>query len=167
MELLILAYACKTSCARNIVGVLPYLPYCKQSKMRKRGAVVSRLLADMINKAGKICQFLYQSVFGCLFIFSRNLNWIIVQMYSVNTRPWFNQLIKFEKTLRGHLIVQTMIIKRCLHASVHAEYGLCGINFMPCISISAIATFTEVSLWLMCLHSNLPSYKANDDDLTE
>ncbi|XP_067928705.1 phosphoribosyl pyrophosphate synthase-associated protein 1-like [Watersipora subatra] len=52
MELLILGYACKTSCARNIVGVVPYLPYCKQSKMRKRGSVVSRLLADMIIKAG-------------------------------------------------------------------------------------------------------------------
>ncbi|KAF6027902.1 PRPSAP1 [Bugula neritina] len=52
MELLILAYACKTSCARSIIGVIPYLPYCKQSKMRKRGCVVSRLLADMIQKSG-------------------------------------------------------------------------------------------------------------------
>ncbi|KAG1679212.1 Phosphoribosyl pyrophosphate synthase-associated protein 2 [Nymphon striatum] len=31
MELLIMAYACKTSDARNIVGVIPYLPYSKQS----------------------------------------------------------------------------------------------------------------------------------------
>lgn len=53
MELLIIAYACKTSSARNIVGVLPYLPYCKQSKMRKRGSIVSRLLADMLAKAGE------------------------------------------------------------------------------------------------------------------
>ena len=30
MELLIMAYACKTSSARSIVGVLPYLPYSKQ-----------------------------------------------------------------------------------------------------------------------------------------
>lgn len=51
--MLIMAYACKTSCAGNIVGILPYLPYCKQSKMRKRGCIVSRLLADMIGKAGK------------------------------------------------------------------------------------------------------------------
>jgi phosphoribosylpyrophosphate synthetase len=32
MEMLILAYACKTSSARNIVGVIPYLPYSKQCK---------------------------------------------------------------------------------------------------------------------------------------
>ncbi|RXG59918.1 Phosphoribosyl pyrophosphate synthase-associated protein 2 [Armadillidium vulgare] len=48
MELLIMAYACKTSSARNIVGVIPYLPYCKQSKMRKRGCIVSKLLAKMM-----------------------------------------------------------------------------------------------------------------------
>lgn len=49
-----MAYACKTSSARNIVGVIPYLPYCKQSKMRKRGSIVSRLLADMLSKAGEM-----------------------------------------------------------------------------------------------------------------
>lgn len=43
-----MAYACKTSSARNIVGVIPYLPYCKQSKMRKRGCIVSKLLAKMM-----------------------------------------------------------------------------------------------------------------------
>ncbi|XP_067937648.1 phosphoribosyl pyrophosphate synthase-associated protein 2-like [Watersipora subatra] len=52
MEMLIMAYACKMSCARKIVGVIPYLPYCKQSKMRKRGSIVSRLLADMLCKSG-------------------------------------------------------------------------------------------------------------------
>jgi len=52
MELLIMAYACKTSSARNIVGVIPYLPYSKQSKMRKRGCIVSKLLAKMMCKAG-------------------------------------------------------------------------------------------------------------------
>merc|ERR1712002_343398 len=50
--MLIMAYACKTSSARKIIGVIPYLPYCKQSKMRKRGAIVSKLLAQMISKAG-------------------------------------------------------------------------------------------------------------------
>lgn len=52
MELLIMTYACKTSSARNIVGVIPYLPYSKQSKMRKRGCIVSKLLATMMSKAG-------------------------------------------------------------------------------------------------------------------
>lgn len=52
MELLICAYACKTSSARNIIGVIPYLPYSKQSKMRKRGSIVCKLLATMISEAG-------------------------------------------------------------------------------------------------------------------
>ena len=53
MELLIMAYACKTSSARNIVGVIPYMPYCKQSKMRKRGCIVSKLLAKMMCEWGR------------------------------------------------------------------------------------------------------------------
>jgi len=53
MELQILAYACRTSCARNIVGVVPYIPYSKQSKMRKRGSIVCKLLAKMLSKSGQ------------------------------------------------------------------------------------------------------------------
>ncbi len=53
MELLIMVYACRTSCARNIIGVVPYFPYSKQCKMRKRGSIVSKLLASMMCKAGK------------------------------------------------------------------------------------------------------------------
>jgi len=52
MELLILCYACKTASARRIIGVIPYLPYCKQSKMRKRGSIVCKLLAQMSVRAG-------------------------------------------------------------------------------------------------------------------
>uniref|UniRef100_A0A673V9Z6 Phosphoribosyl pyrophosphate synthetase associated protein 1 n=1 Tax=Suricata suricatta TaxID=37032 RepID=A0A673V9Z6_SURSU len=52
MELLIMAYALKTACARNITGVIPYFPYSKQSKMRKRGSIVCKLLASMLAKAG-------------------------------------------------------------------------------------------------------------------
>ena len=33
MEMLIMAYACKTSTARRIVGVIPYLPYSRQCKL--------------------------------------------------------------------------------------------------------------------------------------
>ncbi|XP_013405757.1 phosphoribosyl pyrophosphate synthase-associated protein 2 [Lingula anatina] len=52
MELLIMSYACKTSSCRKIIGVVPYLPYCKQSKMRKRGAIACKLLAQMFKNAG-------------------------------------------------------------------------------------------------------------------
>ncbi|XP_053309479.1 phosphoribosyl pyrophosphate synthase-associated protein 1 isoform X2 [Spea bombifrons] len=52
MELLIMAYALKTSCSRNIIGVIPYFPYSKQCKMRKRGSIVCKLLASMLSNAG-------------------------------------------------------------------------------------------------------------------
>nr|XP_020482385.1 phosphoribosyl pyrophosphate synthase-associated protein 2-like [Labrus bergylta] len=52
MEMLILVYACRTSCARSITGVLPYFPYSKQCKMRKRGSIVTKLIASMMCKAG-------------------------------------------------------------------------------------------------------------------
>lgn len=58
MELLIMAYACKTSSARSIVGVIPYLPYSKQCKMRKRGCIVSKLLAK-VSKFAKLMVFFY------------------------------------------------------------------------------------------------------------
>ncbi|MEE6497861.1 hypothetical protein FKM82_002895 [Ascaphus truei] len=36
----------------TISGVIPYFPYSKQCKMRKRGSIVSKLLASMMCKAG-------------------------------------------------------------------------------------------------------------------
>ena len=53
MEMLITVYACRTSCARSITGVLPYFPYSKQCKMRKRGSIVTKLIASMMCKAGE------------------------------------------------------------------------------------------------------------------
>ena len=52
MEMLIFAYACKTASACKVVGVMPYMPYSKQSKMRKRGCIVAKLLAQMMTNAG-------------------------------------------------------------------------------------------------------------------
>ena len=53
-----MAYALKTSCAKNIIGVIPYFPYSKQCKMRKRGSIVCKLLASMLAKAGRLYQLL-------------------------------------------------------------------------------------------------------------
>ena len=76
MELMIIAYACKTSCARNIVGVIPYMPYSKQSKMRKRGSVVCKLMASMFGKAGKchvmchvVCHVMSHVMCTCMLIY--------------------------------------------------------------------------------------------------
>ncbi|KAM7540598.1 hypothetical protein Aperf_G00000031394 [Anoplocephala perfoliata] len=52
MELLILAFACKAACARRIILVVPYLPYCKQNKMRKRGSITCKLIAQLICSTG-------------------------------------------------------------------------------------------------------------------
>ena len=51
-----MSYACKTASARSIVGVIPYLPYCKQSQMRKRGSIVAKLLATMLCKSGEMVE---------------------------------------------------------------------------------------------------------------
>jgi phosphoribosylpyrophosphate synthetase len=37
MELLIMCYACKTSSCSKVIGVIPYMPYSRQSKSRGRG----------------------------------------------------------------------------------------------------------------------------------
>jgi len=52
MELLIVIYACKTNSARKIVAVLPYLPYSRQCKMRKRGCITAKLVAKLLCNAG-------------------------------------------------------------------------------------------------------------------
>lgn len=52
MELMILIYACKTSMAKTITVILPYMPYSKQCRMFRRSSVPMKLVADMICKAG-------------------------------------------------------------------------------------------------------------------
>ena len=52
MELLMLCYACKTSSCRRVIGVIPYLPYNKHTKMKSRGNITLKLLAQMLTKAG-------------------------------------------------------------------------------------------------------------------
>jgi len=56
-EMQLIAYACKTAAARSIIGVMPYLPYSRQCKMRKRGAIVAKLMAQNLSKAG-FCHFI-------------------------------------------------------------------------------------------------------------
>ncbi|MFH4981128.1 hypothetical protein AB6A40_007837 [Gnathostoma spinigerum] len=52
MELMILIYACKTSMAKTITVIMPYLPYSKQCRMLRRSAIPMKLIADMVCKAG-------------------------------------------------------------------------------------------------------------------
>ncbi|VDK49749.1 unnamed protein product [Anisakis simplex] len=52
MEMLILMHACKTSSAKTITVILPYLPYSKQCRMLRRSAIPMKLIADMICKSG-------------------------------------------------------------------------------------------------------------------
>ena len=47
-----MAYACRSASAHNIIGVLPYMPYSKQCKMRKRGSIVAKLMAQSLSNAG-------------------------------------------------------------------------------------------------------------------
>jgi len=52
MELLMMCYALKTSCCKRVIGVIPYLPYSKQSKMRNRGAIPAKMMAQLLCRAG-------------------------------------------------------------------------------------------------------------------
>ena len=52
MELLMLCYACKTSSCRRVIGVIPYLPYNKHTKLKSRGNITLKLVAQMLTKAG-------------------------------------------------------------------------------------------------------------------
>ncbi|CAJ0583772.1 unnamed protein product, partial [Mesorhabditis spiculigera] len=52
MELLIIIYACKTSMAKKITVVMPYLPYSKQCRMLRRSSIPMKLIAELICKAG-------------------------------------------------------------------------------------------------------------------
>ncbi|KAL7668701.1 hypothetical protein ACOME3_009392 [Neoechinorhynchus agilis] len=56
IELMILAYTCRTNCARRVIGVVPYLPYSRphnrQCRQKKRGGIVTSLLAKMFKSAG-------------------------------------------------------------------------------------------------------------------
>lgn len=49
---MILIYACKTSMAKSITAVMPYLPYSKQCRMLRRSAIPMKLIADMICNSG-------------------------------------------------------------------------------------------------------------------
>jgi phosphoribosylpyrophosphate synthetase len=51
LELFIFHHS-KTSSAKSCVAVIPYLPYSKQCKMRKRGSIVTKLVAKMMCNAG-------------------------------------------------------------------------------------------------------------------
>lgn len=63
-----MAYACKTSCSRNIIGVVPYMPYSKQCKMRKRGSIVCKLMATLLGKSGRLLIKLFHFSFSYLFM---------------------------------------------------------------------------------------------------
>ncbi|KAI9790614.1 MAG: hypothetical protein M1816_004946 [Peltula sp. TS41687] len=53
MELLIMISACKGGSANKITAVLPYFPYCRQSKKKShRGAITARMLANLLSMAG-------------------------------------------------------------------------------------------------------------------
>ncbi|KAM3720551.1 Phosphoribosyl pyrophosphate synthase-associated protein [Dirofilaria immitis] len=51
-EAMILIYTCRTSDAKSITAVMPFLPYSMQCCVTRRSALPMKLVADMICKAG-------------------------------------------------------------------------------------------------------------------
>ncbi|KAF2101693.1 ribose phosphate diphosphokinase Prs1 [Rhizodiscina lignyota] len=53
VELLIMISACKGGSAKSITAVMPYFPYCRQSKKKShRGAITARMVANLLHVAG-------------------------------------------------------------------------------------------------------------------
>eukprot|EP00038_Savillea_parva_P030519 m.78288 g.78288 ORF g.78288 m.78288 type:complete len:346 (+) comp9205_c0_seq2:266-1303(+) len=52
MEMLILVNASRIASAQRVTLVVPYFPYAKQNKIKRRGAVPARLMADLMKVAG-------------------------------------------------------------------------------------------------------------------
>eukprot|EP00045_Choanoeca_perplexa_P023161 m.12501 g.12501 ORF g.12501 m.12501 type:complete len:286 (-) comp9964_c0_seq1:449-1306(-) len=52
MELCILAQACSNASADRVTAVLPFFPYSKQSKQKRRGTIPAKLVADLLEVAG-------------------------------------------------------------------------------------------------------------------
>ena len=52
IETFILASTCRCASARRVVAVMPYYPYSKQAKQKKRGCIPAKLVAEMLKVAG-------------------------------------------------------------------------------------------------------------------
>ena len=52
LELVIMVSACQGASAKRVTAVIPYMPYSKQCKKKKRNAIVARLVANMLQVAG-------------------------------------------------------------------------------------------------------------------
>lgn len=52
MELFIMINALKIASAKRVTAVLPYFPYSKQSKQKRRGAIPAKLIAQLLKVAG-------------------------------------------------------------------------------------------------------------------
>ncbi|KAH8554656.1 phosphoribosyltransferase-like protein [Umbelopsis sp. PMI_123] len=52
IELSIMIQACRMGSAKRITAVLPYFPYCKQSKRKGRTCITAKLVANMLAVAG-------------------------------------------------------------------------------------------------------------------
>lgn len=87
MELLIMAYACKTSNCKNIIGVLPCLPYSQQTKMKRRGNISLKLIAEMCVKAG------FSHIITVDLHSKESLGFFSCRMDNLRTSPFFLKYI--------------------------------------------------------------------------
>jgi len=124
MELLIMCYACKTSSCKNVIGVLPYLPYCSHTKMRRRGNISLKLVAQMLTKAGfnhiitvDMHSKESQGFFDCA-IDNLRASPFLIQYIQESIPDWNNAVIVAKNPL---------VAKR---ASSYAERLRVGISFM-------------------------------------
>merc|ERR1712223_914160 len=124
MEMLIMCYACKSNSCKNIIGVIPYLPYSAQTKMRRRGNISLKLVAQLMVKAGfnhiitvDMHSKESQGFFDCA-IDNLRASPFLIQYIQESTPDWNNAVIVAKSPL---------VAKR---ASSYAERLRLGIAFM-------------------------------------
>eukprot|EP00088_Acartia_fossae_P038413 TRINITY_DN3980_c0_g1_i10.p1 TRINITY_DN3980_c0_g1~~TRINITY_DN3980_c0_g1_i10.p1 ORF type:complete len:375 (-),score=93.20 TRINITY_DN3980_c0_g1_i10:503-1591(-) len=120
MELLIMAYACKTSNCKNIIGVLPCLPYSQQTKMKRRGNISLKLIADMCVKAG------FSHIITVDLHSKESLGFFSCRMDNLRTSPFFlNYIVESIPNYLQTVIVAKSPLAARRASSLADRLGVC------------------------------------------
>lgn len=115
MELLMLAYHCKTACARKVVAIIPYLHYSTQTKLRRRSSIPAKLVASMLCRTG-IENFITVDLHSKEIqgFYSRPVD-------NLRASPFLTLYIQEEIQTRGELVIVALNPHTATRASPYAE----------------------------------------------
>lgn len=139
-----MAYACKTSSARSIVGVIPYLPYSKQCKMRKRGCIVSKLLAKVCFIAHSYLHNTLLKLYRICVCYRTLVRWCANRDYLTSS-----QWICTKRKYKVFSIVQLIIYE--LHHFYYNTFKKACVSFSIFMSINVMEIFVNSFLCMFTL----------------